>query len=1201
MVFIDNVIFCVFYNPKIDVFCDSNEVIMRLRSLRLAGFKSFVHPTTLTFKQDLTAVVGPNGCGKSNVIDAIRWVMGESSAKQLRGEAMSDVIFAGTVNKKPIGQASVELHFENTFGKLGGAYNAYSELSIRRQVSRDGRSDYYLNGTRCRRRDITDIFLGTGLGPRSYAVIEQGMINRLVEAKPDDLRIFLEEAAGVSRYQARRKETQQHLDDTRLNLSRLQDLADELGRRQRALERQSQAALKHKKLLENRRLAQLALWTVQYFATATRQAGHTTKLTQLGEHYRGLRSTLNDLDQSVQQQSTRLSQLLAESQPLQLAWQEAERHRQSAAANLSQYQQSASRLHARSASLAAQYETLTHQINHDKTVLADLIVTHDQSQPRRQSLLQSMSALEVQLPEMQEHARQAHQELQSIRERIQSSQQKRAELVREYDHITRQQNRQAAQIAQLEQSVTQLDPTALAEELLDVDQQLEEIAHVLNQLQIDQQSAQDRVQQSEQVRVACRHQQREFSQKYEGLRGEQRALMALQQPAIMKTTGHKQSQSASPKGSEPEGHRLIDQLQITEVGRLHLGLIETVLGQWLRAHVDATEPVGRNIYRTLSDQNIPVEFDVLEGAAAFSAWFVAPQLSIWRHWNVVNTRHEAYQLQDHLVSYQSVISLDGHWVGADWAIDLTRTEDVSLESAHQNGELARRLRLELLHAEIADSEQLLTNAADQAKEAEQRYADIHHQQQEYATKHNLAKQQQQILALSRARLESKLSAQQGQIEQQRQQLVLLTSSQHEDVEQLNDVQYEQAALDIRLNPLLAQVQSCELAASVAQQNLSQTTIQIQQLRMQQQANELETQTRQIRIESLNTALDRSIFQHSRLVDEQANLNAELQQVQVELPKLSSLLIGCEQDALAADTLWQTRQTDLKHAQTALQQLEHDRQIQTLAETTLRDELEHTRLAWQSEKSHLAQLAEQFAGVEAEVPDLNQKSGLSDQPETVLHADLVQLDHAIQRLGELNLAAPAELAEVTARFDELNHQMDDLNQTLIQLDDAMQTIDRETRSLFMQTFDQVNTELQLLFPKVFGGGEAKLILEDGWQSGVRFMAQPPGKRNSSIALLSGGEKALTALSLVFAIFKLNPAPFCLLDEVDAPLDDANVARFCRLVTDLSTSVQFIYITHNKLAMMMAGELMGVTMPEAGISKLVAVNLDEAETLVASGGV
>ena len=1170
---------------------------MRLRSLRLAGFKSFVHPTTLTFKQDLTAVVGPNGCGKSNVIDAIRWVMGESSARQLRGEAMSDVIFAGTVNKKPIGQASVELHFENTFGKLGGAYNAYSELSIRRQVSRDGRSDYYLNGTRCRRRDITDIFLGTGLGPRSYAVIEQGMINRLVEAKPEDLRVFIEEAAGVSRYQARRKETLQHLDDTRLNLSRLQDLEDELGRRQRALERQSQAALKHKKLVEERRLAQLSLWTLQYFATSTRQAEHTTKLTQLGDQYRSLRSTLNDLDNAVQQQSARLSQLLAESQPLQLAWQEAERIRQSASANLSQQQQNASRLLERLASLAAQHEALTSQINHDKAVLADLISTHDQSQPRRQSLLQSMSALEIQLPDMQEHARRAHQELQSIRERIQSSQQKRAELVREQDNITRQQSRQAAQIAQLEQAVIQLDPTALTDELEEIDQQVEEVAHTLIKLQSEQQSIHEHVQRSELVRVTCRNQQRELSQKHEGLRGEQRALLALQEQPDAKKNGHNQS---SQKSFEPEGNRLIDQLHISDQGRLHLGLIETVLGPWLKAHVDATEPVGRNIHRTLSDQNIPVDFEVLDGASPFSAWFVEPQLSIWRHWNVVDARHEAYQLQGQLTSYQSAISLDGHWVGADWAIDLARTEGVSLESAHQNGVLARRLRLESLNTEILESEQALADAIEQLKEIEQQYADHHRQQQECVTKINAAKQQQQTLALSRARLESKLQSQQGQIENQRGQLALLVSSQQEDMERLNDVQYEQAALDIRLNPLLAQVPSREQEASTAQQNLSQTTMQIQQLRMQQQANELEIQTRQIRIESLNTALDRSVFQQSRLVDEQTSLQAELEQVQVELPKLSKALIESEQAAQAADKLWQTRQSDLKQAQISLQQLEHDRQIQTQAETTLRDELEQTRLAWQSEKSQLVQLAEQFASVEAQTPDLNQKYELSDQSEATLQASLLQLDQAIHRLGELNLAAPAELAEVTARFDELKHQMKDLNLTIQQLDDAMQTIDRETRSLFMATFDQVNGELQQLFPKVFGGGEAKLMLEDGWQSGVRFMAQPPGKRNSSIALLSGGEKALTALSLVFAIFKLNPAPFCLLDEVDAPLDDANVARFCRLVTDLSTSVQFIYITHNKLAMMMAGELMGVTMPEAGISKLVAVNLDEAETLVASGG-
>lgn len=1168
---------------------------MRLRSLRLAGFKSFVHPTTLTFKQDLTAVVGPNGCGKSNVIDAIRWVMGESSAKQLRGEAMSDVIFAGTVNKKPIGQASVELHFENTFGKLGGAYNAYSELSIRRQVSRDGRSDYYLNGTRCRRRDITDIFLGTGLGPRSYAVIEQGMINRLVEAKPDDLRVFIEEAAGVSRYQARRKETQQHLDDTRLNLSRLQDLADELGRRQRALERQSQAALKHKKLLEERRESQLTLWTVQYLAAATRQAAHTTKLTQLGDNYRNLRSTLNELDTAVQQQSARLSKLLAESQPLQLAWQEAERQRQTAAANLTQQQQQESRLHERAVALTTQHDALTHQINHDKTALTDLIAIHDQSQPRRQTLLQSMSALEIQLPDLQEQARHAQNELQNIRERIQSSQQKRAELTREQDNITRQQSRQAAQIAQLEQAVTQLDPTALADELQDVDDQLEDITHSLIKLQSEQQTLQERVQQSEQARIILRGQQRELSQKHEGLRGEQRALLALQEQPDTKKN------NAKDHRPEPEGARLIDQLHITDAGRAHLGLIEAVLGQWLKAHVDATEPVGRNIYRTLSEKTVPAHSQRLDGTEAFSTWFIEPQLSIWRHWSIVSERHHAHQLQEKLESYQSIISLDGHWVGADWAIDLARTDGVSIETAHHSGVLARRLRLETLNSDIIESDVALSAVVEQLKEAELQHSHHVAAQQECATKIATCHRNQQALALSRARLDSKLHAQQGQIEQQRQQLALLTSSQHEDMERLNDVQYEQAALDIRLNPLLAQVPTREQEASHAQQNLTQTTLQIQQLRMQQQTAELETQTRQIRIESLNTALDRAIFQQTGLAEEQSRIHLELQNVQAELPKLSALLTDCEAEALAADTLWQTRQADLKQAQTSLQQLEQDRQIQTQAENTLRDALENTRLAWQEEKGHLAQLDEHFASVEAPIPDVNQAPNPSGKTESVLQTELTQLDTSIQRLGELNLAAPAELAEVTERFDELKHQMDDLNQTLVQLDDAMQTIDRETRSLFMATFDQVNGELQQLFPKVFGGGEARLMLEDGWQSGVRFMAQPPGKRNSSIALLSGGEKALTALSLVFAIFKLNPAPFCLLDEVDAPLDDANVARFCRLVKDLSTSVQFIYITHNKLAMMMAGELMGVTMPEAGISKLVAVNLDEAETLVASGGV
>ncbi len=1165
---------------------------MRLRSLRLAGFKSFVHPTTLNFKQDLTAVVGPNGCGKSNVIDAIRWVMGESSAKQLRGEAMSDVIFAGTVNKKPIGQASVELHFENTFGKLGGAYNAYTELSIRRQVSRDGRSDYFLNGTRCRRRDITDIFLGTGLGPRSYAVIEQGMINRLVEAKPEDLRVFIEEAAGVSRYQARRRETSQHLEDTRLNLSRLQDLADELGRRRRALERQSQAALKHKKLIEERRERHLDLWTVQYSSAAKRQATHTEKLTKLGDDYRTLRSTLNDLETAVQQQSTRLSGLLAEAQPLQSAWQDAERQRQTSAAELTQQQQLESRLVERIGTLETQHGALSHQISHDQTNIADLIASHDLSQPRRLEMLQTIAALEVQLPSLQEQARVAHAELQTLRDRIQTGQQKRADLAREQDHISRQHMRQAAQIAQLEGVLDHLDPTALSDELQDIDEQLVDVTQSLIRLQHAQHEANALLHTHEQARITLRSRQRELSQVFEGLRGEQRALLALHQPE------HKgqPAKKGELNESEPDGVRLLEQLQIADAGRDHLGLIEVVLGQWLKAHVDATVPVGRSVYLSLAAKMPSPASALPAGAISFASWFVAPQLSLWQHWGVVESRDLAIALQGQLQPYHSLITLDRYWIGVDWAIDLSRDQTTA---GAQSGVLARRLRLEALSAELASSEERLIAATDALKDSEQQYTMANTAQQELAQEIVQTQRNQQQLELSRARLDSKLQAQHGQIEQQRQQLLLLQSSQEEDQERLNDVHLEQAALELRLTPLTVQLQSREQESSLAQQNLSQITLQIQQLRMQQQNAELETQTRQIRIESLQTALDRAIFQQQQLTDELTRLNADLVKARAVLPQLATALEEGELAALEADQRWQARQTELKDAQSAVQKLEQERHSRTQAENTLRDELENTRLAWQSEKSILAQLAEHFAGVEAPLPDLTQPIQI-DKTEAQLHAELAQLEQAIQRLGELNLAAPAELAEVTARFDELNHQMDDLNQTLAQLEDAMQTIDRETRTLFMATFDKVNAELQLLFPKVFGGGEARLMLEDGWQSGVRFMAQPPGKRNSSIALLSGGEKALTALSLVFAIFKLNPAPFCLLDEVDAPLDDANVARFCRLVTDLSQSVQFIYITHNKLAMMMAGELMGVTMPEAGISKLVAVNLDEAETLVASGG-
>jgi len=1165
---------------------------MRLRSLRLAGFKTFVHPTTLTFKKDLTAIVGPNGCGKSNVIDAIRWVMGESSARQLRGEAMSDVIFAGTVNKKPVGQASVELHFENTLGKLGGAYNAYSELSIRRQVSRDGRSDYFLNGTRCRRRDITDIFLGTGLGPRSYAVIEQGMINRLVEAKPEDLRVFIEEAAGVSRYQARRRETEQHLEDTRLNLSRLDDLVEELNRRKRALERQSQAALKHKTLVENRRTCQLELWSIQYANAARRQAVHTQKLTALGEDFRLLRSTINDLDRAYHAKSEQLSRLLQEVQPMQLAWQDAERQRQALVAELHQGQQKAQQLQSQITTLEARQHVLGEQIQHDETVLADVLTLHSTNGPRRLELQQLLLTLESQLPALQEQSRESHQELQALRARIQAQELKKSELSREQDSLERQSQRQSAQIAQLDGALQQIDPEALREEILGIQDQMLDLQQTILKLQHQVTGHQEQLSTLEQSRNELRAKQRSISQTLDGLRGEQRALQAFAQKSQPQP-----SKGAKATPPEPDGPRLLDHLQLTPEGKAHVGLIEAVLGQWLRAHVDLNDDqkAARQLWlRDIHQDTVlwPV------GVTPFTTWISQPAFALYQTWGVVNDRSAALALQSGLASYQSIITLDGHWVGPDWAIDLSRDQGVNIDDAQASGVLARQLRL----AELADeiirvdaSQQAVTVELQTVDSAYQQTHNAHQEQMHQISQHSKT---QQGLELTQARLDSKRQAQESQLAQQAEQRALLVASQDEDRERLSEIHMEFASLDIKLTPLREQLARQEQAAGLAQQNFTQSNMQLQQFRMQLQTVELEAQTRQIRIESLQTTLDRARFQQDQLVDEHGRLAVAMEAVKRTLPALMMAVEEGETMATEADHRFQARQAELTSVQTEVQRLEQERHRQMQAENGVRDLLEQTRLAWQVEKSQLQQLTEHFASLEATAPEIDLASNPDAQDEIAVTEQLKQLDAAIGKLGELNLAAPAELAEVTARLDELNHQMDDLNQTLAQLVEAMQTIDRETRSLFMDTFDRVNAELQQLFPKVFGGGEARLMLEDGWQSGVRFMAQPPGKRNSSIALLSGGEKALTALSLVFAIFKLNPAPFCLLDEVDAPLDDANVARFCRLVTDLSCEVQFIYITHNKLAMMMAGELMGVTMPEAGISKLVAVNVDEAETLVTS---
>ena len=1142
---------------------------MRLHSIKLAGFKSFVDPVTLRFQGPLTAVVGPNGCGKSNVIDAIRWVMGESSARQLRGDSMSDVIFAGTAQRKPVGQASVELIFENTLGKLGGAYNSYTELSVRRQVTRDGRSDYFLNGTRCRRRDITDIFLGTGLGPRSYAVIQQGMINRLVEARPDELRVFLEEAAGVSRYQARRRETTEHLEHTRLNLARLNDVAEELQDQMKTLKRQSQAAERYKALQAEHRQLQVAQWSAEYHQYAHAQQGVTTQLADMSERFRVLRQAREQAEADWQHSSSTLNALLADAEPEQQRWQACEQDYARADSADQQGQQQQATLDAQQAELTAQLQQVQQQQHDDAATQA--VLSADIARLTQQlAALPQREAVQQQVQQWDQAWYQQQQVMQHTEQHVQALAQTLAQQQHEITVLSRQRLKQEQQLSQIQQRLSQLMAQDTSDDRNDVAQAREDC-------QIECVQWQQRISQQQQAQQVLQHAMVDTQQQWQALH-QQRTDWQAEKNALLSI--HQQPHTPAMQQPTTTDQVWAQQLTLTPAGQAHVALMDAVFAVWLSAPVTDETVAGQS--HQLSTAPTPVCTVLAHpDVQPLTDWVASPVYSVWQGMGLVATPHRAAALRSQLAAGQSLLTPTGLWYGADWLIDVYQ-QPVDASA----GRLARQLRLDTV-----------VDALQKTDWPYQQLSDTQQQQQGQATAltEQLSHAQRRVAQLERdihqydlqqTRLLHQHALNQQQIEQQQQQQQQVQDALNDDLEQLSDLNIAVLQTQQRQQPLQQQLIE-------QQQQLSHIRQQRDDAREQSRQQQAQAQQYQTALQVAQSTQDVTRQSQQRVVAQQHALQARLSQVQqayqavldqrpAQIQRQQASLMAVEH----ARQRWSTRQTQLETVQATQQRLSQMRQQGQQDEDQLRDDMEQQRLVWQQMKGSLEQRSQQLATLSADL----QNDAQPDQGQRV--ARMSDIERQLARLGELNLAAPAALLELTQRHDELTHQMDDLQQTIAQLEDAMRTIDQETRSLFMDTFNRVNAELQILFPKVFGGGQASLTLEDGWQSGVRLMAQPLGKKNSSIALLSGGEKALTALSLVFAIFRLNPAPFCLLDEVDAPLDDANVQRFCSLVAELSQQVQFIYISHNKLAMSMADHLLGVTMPEAGVSRLVSVNLEQA---------
>ncbi len=1158
---------------------------MRLTCIRLAGFKSFVDPTTVSFPSNMAAVVGPNGCGKSNIIDAVRWVMGESSAKNLRGESMTDVIFNGSSSRKPVGQASIELVFDNSDGSLGGEYAAWREIAIRRRVTRDGQNAYFLNGTKCRRRDITDIFLGTGLGPRSYSIIEQGMISRLIEARPEDLRHFIEEAAGISKYKERRRETENRIRRTQENLERLADLRQELERQLERLQRQAQAAEKYRdyKAEERQLKAELAAlrWRALDEQVRARQAvirDQEVALEALIAEQRSadasierLRDGHHDLSEAFNQVQgrfyavggdiARLEQAIQHGQQRLRQWQddlrEAEQARQETAAHLQQDRELLDSLDEELAMLEPEQALAEAAAEEGGAALEDAEAALHVWQEQWDVFSQHSAAPRRQAEVQQARIQQLEQALQRLVERQ-----------RRLDEERRQLGDDPA--------ATQID--ALDEALAAGELQLEA-------LQDAEQQQVDALQQLRETLQQATRAQQQSQGELQRLEGRLASLEALQQAALDPGSG-------ATDWLREQG--LLERPRLAEGLRVEPGwerAVESVLGRDLQAlrlddfaglDLDAFTQGELRLGCAASARVLPGSLlDKVRAPVDLSAWLGRVR--------AVESCDEALAGRAALGEGESLISRDGCWVGRHF-LRLSRGSEAD------SGVLARAEELERLDAERA------TRLA-QLEAGEQQLAELQERQQHAEQQREQLRRQIQEVSRLQGEQRARLSALQARHEQQAlrrrrldEELAELAGQHALEVEQLGEAR-------LQLEEALEGMASDSERREVLLERREVLREGVERLRQEarqhkEHAHQLALRLGALRARQASTrqALERLELQAVRLVERCEQLSLNLEEGDEPLQELRLRLEELLERRLAVDEEMRLARLALDEADRELRDAEKRRITAEQQAQLLRGQLEAQRLDWQGLSVRRTALEDQLQEDGAELASLLAALP-TEAAEVEWESRLGQLAARIQRLGPINLAAIDEYQQQSERKRYLDAQNDDLVEALETLESVIRKIDRETRSRFKDTFERIDEGLRTLFPKVFGGGQAWLELtgEDLLDTGVAIMARPPGKKNSTIHLLSGGEKALTAIALVFAIFQLNPAPFCMLDEVDAPLDDANVGRYARLVKEMSEQVQFIYITHNKIAMEMAEQMMGVTMQEPGCSRLVSVNLEEAVAL------
>ena len=1172
---------------------------MRLRKIKLAGFKSFVDPTTLTIPGNLVGVVGPNGCGKSNIIDAVMWVMGESSAKHLRGDSLTDVIFNGSSARNPVGQASVELLFDNAEGKAGGQYASYSEISIRRQINRDAVSTYYLNGTRCRRRDIQEIFLGTGLGPRSYAIIEQGTISRLIEAKPDELRTFIEEAAGISKYRERRRETENRMKHTRENISRLTDIRSELGKQLNHLKRQAKSAERYQEFKQEERQLQAEL---------------------LALNWKDLKAHMKDEDELVATQENFVEAGLAE---LRQVESDIEKYRDEQVTATDAFNDAQSAFY----SVGGEISQLEQKIQHTKEKIAAIDQDIEQAQQEEaganqhlqqdksklEALIKSISLLEPKLQGSKDESDKAYEFLNAAEQAMQSWQTEWDNFNELSADYSRQEQIGETRLEHLQQDIEDARQRrkALEGELSSIDKQA--MRKTIEEQSVSVKAADEKqaeftlqLETKGESLLALRNEIHDLNEKaneqrraQQKLEGRLSSLEALQQSSFGKDQEKISSWLASSGLTEKP--RLAQQL---EVDPEWVAAIEIVLGDNLQdIVVDDHEQYATEL-ATLSEGNL----GIISSANQLSANMASPSHPGFARLSdkinasfslsglldgvyIADDLNAAKQIRPQLEGNESVITPDGMWLGRGWSRVCRGMDEHNRTLTREQQIQELKSRHAIAEKELQGLEANISNSRSSHEQVEQALNDLQ----------SGLRQNQEELSGFRASLAASL-AQQEQLETRvtriNEELLTLDA-------QINDNEFEIETINNSLQSVSGSRKDMDAQREVLVKLKEQHRVSLDEARRSWQSTHEESHGIALQLESISSqraSLEQAMKRNQMQLKHLQKRCEDLKQVSIEhkkpLQEYRDTLELKLKDSMMAEKCLADARTSVQTIEASLRQSEQLRNTREQKLQELRELLEKARLATQESHIRLQTVEEQL---EANGHDVVEILGqlAEDADVDVWKERLQALSMKIQRLGPVNLAAIDEFSQLSERKTYLDSQDEDLAKALNTLENVIHKIDKETRTRFKETFDKLNTNLKERFPQLFGGGHAylELIGEDLLQTGVTVMARPPGKRNSTIHLLSGGEKALTAVALVFSIFELNPAPFCILDEVDAPLDDTNVQRYGDMVAKMSSDVQFIFITHNKITMEIANQLLGVTMHEPGVSRLVSVDVDEAIEMAA----